>query len=146
MRHHYMLFSAILLCCICFLSSKAQAEEVNLFSFRNPIQLDVGESKRMHVTFKHMNHKGVKCRTCHHESVDGTRYAKCSNENCHSLKGAKQRESNSIYMAYHSPETNRSCYTCHKTKVKGKFSAEKGCRPCHLGKQARAFIQAETTN
>lgn len=64
----------------------------------------------MFVTFNHSSHKGVKCRTCHHEGLPKDRYASCTNEECHSIKGARERDTMSLFMAYHSPDTDRSCY------------------------------------
>ena len=102
----------------------------NLKDLDKPMLLDAGSSKRMEVIFNHSSHKSVKCRTCHHEGLPGNRYAPCTNEECHALKGAAERDPMSVYMAYHAPDTDRSCYGCHKS-LAGKYPGFKGCQPCH---------------
>ena len=63
------LFAFSLLC-----AGPAQAGESrgNLSNIKKPIELNGGTSKRMFVTFNHSSHKGVKCRTCHHEGCRKT--------------------------------------------------------------------------
>ena len=114
----------------------------NLSNIKKPIELNGGTSKRMFVTFNHSSHKGVKCRTCHHEGLPKDRYASCTNEECHSIKGARERDTMSLFMAYHSPDTDRSCYGCHR-KLAGKYPNFKGCRPCHMSPQAREAAAAK---
>lgn len=108
----------------------ADSAHPNLKNLDKPILLDSGTSKRMYVVFNHSTHKSVKCRTCHHEGLPGNRYASCTNDECHSLKGASERDPMSVYMAYHAPDTDRSCYGCHKP-LSGKYPGFKGCQPCH---------------
>ena len=48
----------------------------------------------------------------------------------------------SLFMAYHSPDTDRSCYGCHR-KLAGKYPNFKGCRPCHMSPQAREAAAAK---
>lgn len=95
-----------------------------------PILLDAGDAKRMAVVFNHSSHKGVPCRQCHHEGLPGQRYAACTNPECHAITAASSREPLSVYMAYHAPQTKRSCFGCHKS-LRDKYPAFRGCRPCH---------------
>lgn len=142
MRHLCAVICTIALVLVCGL---AWADKTpNLKNLANPIELNAGESPRMHVIFNHSTHKSVKCRTCHHEGLPGNRYASCTNEECHSLKGASERDPMSVYMAYHAPDTNRSCYGCHK-RLADKYPAFKGCRPCHMTPQGR-IAATETQN
>lgn len=121
---------------LCAGQALAQESKANLKIMKNPIELKDGTSKRMYVTFNHSSHKDVKCRTCHHEGLPGNRYASCTNEDCHSVKGARERDTMSLFMAYHAQDTDRSCYGCHR-RLAGKYPNFKGCRPCHMSQQAR---------
>ncbi len=134
MRHLYLaVFAAALIFCV---DARADAPAPNLKNLNRPIELHAGSSKRMHVMFNHSSHKSIKCRTCHHGGLPGSRYAPCTNEECHSLPGAKERDPMSVYMAYHAPDTDRSCYGCHKP-LAGKYPGFKGCQPCHQTPQGR---------
>ena len=106
------------------------AARPNLKNLNNPILLDAGDSKRMYVIFNHSTHKTVACRNCHHEGLPGNRYAACTSSACHAITVASSREPLSVYMAYHAPDTKRSCYGCHKA-LAGKYAGFKGCGPCH---------------
>lgn len=107
------------------------APKINLKNLQTtPILLDAGDSKRMFVVFNHSSHKSVRCRQCHHEGLPGQRYAPCTNPECHAITTASSREPLSVYMAYHAPQTKRSCYGCHKS-LRGKYPDFRGCRPCH---------------
>lgn len=108
----------------------------NLMDLNKPMELNAGKSPKMFVTFNHSSHKSVACRTCHHMGLPGNRYATCTNAQCHALNGASERSPMSVYMAYHAPNTDRSCYGCHKT-LKGKYPSFKGCQPCHMTPQGR---------
>lgn len=112
----------------------------NLKDLANPILLDSGKSERMYVIFNHSTHKSVACRTCHHTGLPGNRYAPCTNEECHSIQGASSRDPMSVYMAYHAPNTDRSCYGCHKP-LAGKYPDFKGCRPCHQTMMGRKVAE-----
>ncbi len=114
----------------------------NLLDLDKPMELNAGKSPRMFVTFNHSSHRNVACRVCHHEGLPGKRYAACTNEECHSLAGPAERDPMSVYMAYHAPDTDRSCYGCHK-KLAGKYPNFPGCQPCHLTPQGRR-LAAET--
>lgn len=128
MRYFFVAFCALALCLgISCISASARP---NLKNLDKPILLDAGQSKRMYVTFNHSSHKKIACRTCHHEGLPGNRYAPCTNKECHALTGASERDPMSVYMAYHAPDTDRSCYGCHKP-LAGKYPNFKGCRPCH---------------
>ena len=140
MKHFVVaLFVVSLLCAV---QAQAQEKRGNLETIRKSIELNDGSSKRMHVMFRHASHKGVKCRACHHEGLPGNRYASCTSEECHSIKGARERDPMSLFMAYHSQDTERSCYGCHR-KLAGKYPNFKGCRPCHMSPQARAAAAAQ---
>lgn len=118
----------------------------NLASIREPILMDYGASPRLFVTFNHNTHKSVKCRTCHHIKDDeGMRYVKCTREECHSLKGSRQRDPMSAFMAYHARGTDRSCYGCHQQE-RSKYPSFKGCRPCHMGPITKAGLETSTSN
>lgn len=122
-------------------AAEVQAKENQgiLFKYKQPIELNDGTSKLMHVTFNHTTHKGIKCASCHHEGLPENRYASCTNEMCHSLKGARERDPMSLFMAYHSPD-ERSCYGCHK-KEAANHPEFRGCRPCHMSPQAREAME-----
>lgn len=109
----------------------------NLLSIRKPILLDYGASPQLAVVFNHDTHKSVKCRTCHHMAdEDGKRFVKCTIEPCHSLKGARERDPMSAFMAYHARDTDRSCYGCHVAE-RAKHPSFKGCQPCHMGPMSK---------
>lgn len=112
----------------------------NLKDLDKPIELDSGNLKRMYVIFNHSSHKSVACRTCHHEGLPGNRYAPCTNEECHALPGPAERNPMSVYMAYHAPGTDRSCYGCHKP-LAGKYPGFKGCGPCHETMMGRKLTE-----
>lgn len=122
------------------LAGTALAEGENTGSLkvlRKPILMDYGASPLLAVTFNHSSHKKIKCVLCHHmETSDGKRYVNCTNEECHSTPGARERDPMSMFMAYHDSNTDRSCYGCHKMES-AKYPEFKGCRPCHMPPQAR---------
>lgn len=100
----------------------------------NPIIIVGGDSARMTVVFSHQAHrnKDFNCIHCHHESSSNTPYSAC--RDCHATPGASERDPMSMYMAFHAPDTDRSCYGCHTRLAKkepGLYKAFKGCRPCH---------------
>lgn len=138
MRHSCAFICALALVFCCGLARADNSP--NLKNLNKPIELNAGESPRMYVVFNHSTHKSVKCRTCHHEGLPGNRYAACTNEECHSLKGASERDPMSVFMAYHAPDTDRSCYGCHKS-LAGKYPNFKGCRPCHMTPQGKVAAQ-----
>ena len=99
-----------------------------------PIELKSSASKKMWVKFDHASHDSIDCDVCHHAEPSDAKsaYVSCgSNEECHSLKGTKERDVQSLFWAYHTKSSERSCYGCHSTMV------QKGCRPCHMSPQAR---------
>ena len=109
-----------------------------LKALRNPIDLNYGVSPRMAVIFNHSTHKDIRCVLCHHiEDAEGKLYVPCTNEDCHSIKGARERDPMSMFMAYHDPGSDRSCYGCHK-KEAARHPDFRGCRPCHISPMARA--------
>lgn len=126
---------------IAFLLCAQVALAGNLLSIREPILLDYGASPRLAVVFNHNTHKEVKCRTCHHiVDAQGQRFVKCTREECHSLKGARQRDPMSEFMAYHARDTDRSCYGCHQQE-RATHPSFKGCQPCHMGPITKANLQ-----
>ncbi len=132
----------LMLCALTLLWSAPAAARPNLKNLGKPIELDSGTAKRMYVIFNHSSHKSVACRTCHHMGLPGNRYAACTNPECHSLPGPAERKPMSVYMAYHAPDTNRSCYGCHKP-LAGKYPGFHGCSPCHLTPTGRAMQEAK---
>lgn len=111
----------------------------------NPIIIEGGESSRMSVVFSHKVHKnkGFGCKTCHHESSADIPYSSCREE-CHSTPGARERDSMSMFMAFHAKGTDRSCYGCHSRLAEESpetYPAFKGCQPCHSAK-ARVALEA----
>lgn len=128
MRYLCLLTMTLSLCLV--FGANLASGRVNLKDLDKPILLDAGNSKRMYVNFNHSSHKSVACRTCHHTGLPGHRYAPCTSKECHALPGAAEREPLSVYMAYHAPDTDRSCYGCHR-RLAGKYPGFKGCGPCH---------------
>lgn len=123
-----------------FFGGEIQAR--NLKDMDKPMLLDAGDSKRMEVIFNHSTHKTVACAQCHHEGLPGNRYAPCANKECHAIAAPSSRDALSVYMAYHAPDTKRSCYGCHKP-LAGKYPGFRGCAPCHQTPTGRK-ITAET--
>ena len=128
MRSAVVIFVAMLLASLLCVDS-AQSRP-NLKNMASPLLLDAGPSKRMFVSFQHSTHKDIACRNCHHEGLPGNRYAPCTSPECHAIAAPSSREPLSVYMAYHAPDTQRSCFGCHKP-LAGKYPGFKGCRPCH---------------
>lgn len=140
-----MKYLTALLLTLAFLwAGDAQAREVSkgiMKIIKNPMEIKGGESSRMNVMFRHQSHqgKGIACKHCHHESSSDTAYSSCTQE-CHATPGARERDTMSMFMAFHARETDRSCYGCHTQlaeKDPKKYSSFKGCRPCHMSPQAR---------
>lgn len=138
-----LFFCGILIGVAMFAVSGASAR--NLKDLNKPIELDAGKSSRMYVIFNHSSHKKIACRTCHHTGLPGNRYAACTSKECHSLPGASERDPMSVYMAYHAPGTDRSCYGCHKP-LAGKYPDFKGCRPCHETMMGRKITDVSKIN
>lgn len=114
-----------------------------LHTIQEPILLDYGASPRLAVVFNHSTHKSVKCKTCHHIADEqGKRYVKCTREECHSLKGSRERDPMSVFMAYHAKGTDRSCYGCH-LEERTAYPSFRGCQPCHMGPVTKASLQKD---
>ena len=97
-----------------------------------PIELKSSEHKKMWVKFNHATHESVECDVCHHAAPSDAKdaYVSCgASEECHSLKGTRERDPQSLFWAYHTKNSERSCYGCH-TAMLGP-----GCRPCHMPPQ-----------
>lgn len=100
-------------------------------ALRKPIDLDYGQYPLLSVIFNHSSHKKVKCITCHHiKNAENKLYTPCTNEDCHSLKGPRDTQPMSMFMAYHAPSSSHSCYACHVREA-ANHPNFKGCRPCH---------------
>lgn len=100
-------------------------------ALRKPIDLNYGQYPLLSVIFNHSSHKKVKCVTCHHmKTAENKLYVPCTNEDCHSLKGPHNTQPMSMFMAYHAPASNHSCYACH-VRESASHPQFKGCRPCH---------------
>ena len=106
----------------------------------NPIVLGGEISPSMAVTFNHSSHRDVACDTCHHKprcaichyspSEEKSPYASCSAaEGCHTIQG-RSSEPESRFMAFHSRESMRSCFGCHRS-LSQEHPEFQGCRPCH---------------
>ena len=95
-----------------------------------PIELKSSEHKKMWVKFNHATHESVECDVCHHAAPSDAKdaYVSCgASEECHSLKGTRERDPQSLFWAYHTKNSERSCYGCHTAML--------GCRPCHMPPQ-----------
>lgn len=104
---------------------------------KKAIELKHGTSKRMHVMFNHTTHKDIACEQCHHDSPAPDKpYASCTDNDCHATPGPRERDTMSMFVAYHAKDTDRSCYGCHK-KMAAQHPEFTGCRPCHMSQQAR---------
>ncbi len=98
---------------------------------RSPIVLNYGSFPQLAVTFNHTSHSAINCVLCHHKAESWkTRYADCTTAGCHNVKGSRERGVHSVFMAYHDPASDRSCYGCHKREAK-RYPQFFGCRPCH---------------
>lgn len=126
----------IILSLIVFASAGLYAKDVPvvlgpLKVLREPVDLDYGNYPLLSVIFNHSSHKRIACVTCHHKkTAEGKLYVACTNKDCHSLKGPRERVPMSMFMAYHAPRTNRSCYNCHVREAAA-HPQFKGCQPCH---------------
>lgn len=110
-----------------------------LKTIRGPITLDYGASPLLAVVFNHSTHKSVKCVLCHHElDARGGRYEPCTAKGCHDIPGARARSPLSAFMAFHDPDSDRSCYGCHKREAR-QHPEFVGCRPCHISPMAKAI-------
>lgn len=112
-------------------------------TIKTPIEIEGSSSPRFNVTFLHETHKGkgFGCAHCHHDRSEGSSFVSCRDENCHATPGPRERDIDSMFMAFHSSETDRSCYGCH-TKLANenpeKYPSFKNCQPCHMSPQSRA--------
>ena len=113
-------------------------------AIQKPMTIDGGTSERMSVVFNHTTHAKYKCALCHHESSGGDANVACAE--CHSTPGARERDPMSMFMAFHSKGSDRSCVGCHTKAAQDAPDAYaatfKGCRPCHLAPTARKAIEA----
>lgn len=109
---------------------------------KKAMELKHGTSKRMHVMFNHTTHKDVACDQCHHDTPDPKKpFVSCTNADCHATPGPRERDTMSMFVAYHAKDTDRSCYGCHK-KLAAENPQFSGCRPCHMSAQAKKEASA----
>lgn len=128
----------------------AQASELKRLGeiIKQPRTIEGGTSSRMNVTFTHQSHmgKGFGCANCHHEKSLGSAYVSCRDESCHAAPGARERDTMSMFMAFHAGDTTRSCYGCHTRLAEDepdKYGVKfQNCRPCHISPQAQAEMAA----
>lgn len=114
-----------------------------LMLIKNPIRMNYGSFPQLAVTFNHSTHKDIKCSFCHHKAESRkTRYAECTTAGCHDVKGARQRGKNSVFMAYHDPKSDRSCFGCHKREA-SRYPQFTGCRPCHTSPLSKETAAAK---
>ncbi len=101
-------------------------------TLKTPITLGGEEKPDLRVVFNHASHKGIKCGFCHHaRPEEGPAYAACGgNEACHSVKTKNKNDVQSLFWAYHTKDSQRSCYGCHFKQAE-KNANLRGCRPCH---------------
>lgn len=124
-------------------SAQAQPLDRVRAAIQNSIEIQGGSSPRMNVTFKHAYHiigKGISCTHCHHDRSLGSSFVSCRNEDCHATPGARERDTMSMFMAFHDIDTDRSCYGCHTRQSEenpDKYPEFQGCRPCHMSPQTR---------
>ena len=110
---------------------------------KTPVLMQAGSSPRMAVNFNHSSHKGISCTLCHHMATsDDALFVSCTNEECHATPGARERDTMSLFMAYHDKAAERSCYGCHKQRA-AEHPEFVGCRPCHMSPMARAAASAQ---
>ena len=130
----------LMLALTCWWAGDAQARTIKEMSqiIKNPIKIEGGNSDRMSVMFPHTAHKGISCIHCHHENPGDDRYVSCTE--CHATPGARERDPMSMFMAFHSKNSDRSCYGCHsqkKAQDPARYAKFKGCQPCHMSPAAR---------
>lgn len=99
--------------------------------FKTPIILSATDDPDMNVKFRHTDHRGPNCALCHHKVTStGERLVSCSTApDCHVLTG-KSSDPKSLFQAFHSKDSERSCYACHLEK-RALFKDVKGCTSCH---------------
>lgn len=135
--------ATLLLALAVFCPGRALASELPKIGeiIKAPMTTKASGSPLMNVVFTHKTHmgKGFGCATCHHDRSQGSSYVSCTSEDCHSIPGARERDTMSMFMAFHAGDTNRSCYGCHTQLVDrnpAKYAEKfRGCRPCHTGPQ-----------
>lgn len=101
---------------------------------RNPLTLEASRNPKMNVVFNHATHKRVRCQTCHHEQPSdiSAKYVGCgASEECHVLPMGDDGGVPSLFKAFHSKDSDHSCYGCHMQKRAQYTGFQKGCAPCH---------------
>ncbi len=146
-----MKYSAMILVVLTLLwvaSAQAEASKTPAQIKNSPIEL-AGESPLIRVTFNHATHRhiGVSCKNCHHETSANIPYSSCRDA-CHATTGARERDPDSMFMAFHAKGTERSCYGCHSMRAEKNPEAYpefRNCRPCHTGDPVEAPASANKT-
>ena len=106
---------------------------------KKAMEMKHGTSKRMHVMFNHATHKDVACDQCHHDTPDPKKpFVSCTSADCHATPGPRERDTMSMFVAYHAKDTDRSCYK----KLAAENPQFSGCRPCHMSAQAKKEASA----
>ena len=99
-----------------------------------PVQLKSAASSKMWVMFDHASHDAVACDVCHHAqpSDAASPYVSCgASEECHVLPMGDDGGVPSLFKAFHSKDSDHSCYGCHMQKRAQYTGFQKGCAPCH---------------
>lgn len=130
---------ACLLCAPAFAADKAPEGVSDLKEvgkvIRNPLTIEsTGGNSRMNVVFNHKSHKRVRCVTCHHAQPSdiNAKYVSCgASEECHSTPRGSDGAAPSLFQAFHSKDSDHSCYGCHMKKREKYTGFQKGCLPCH---------------
>ncbi len=100
-----------------------------------PIVLEGGTSPLLSVVFEHTAHRGIACLICHHDSSTDREYSTCRSEDCHITPGARERDPESLFMAFHA-RGEGSCYGCHAIRATADpllYPQFRNCLPCHSG-------------
>lgn len=123
----------------CCTPAEAQDFKANIKYPKDTLVLGGEISPRMAVKFNHTAHGDIACDTCHHKprcaichyspTEEKSPYASCSTSGCHTVQG-RSSEPDSRFMAFHSRDSRRSCFGCHRS-LSATHPEFQGCRPCH---------------
>ncbi|MBO4314071.1 MAG: cytochrome c3 family protein [Desulfovibrio sp.] len=128
-------FSSLCFCLLFLWCVTAQAADIKSMveTIKQPMTIKASKSKRMDVVFNHTSHRGINCFLCHHKASDKGRYVSC--KECHTKPGARERDPQSMFMAFHSKSSDHSCLKCHSDKAANRpdrfGKTFRNCRPCH---------------
>ncbi|MBQ7618284.1 MAG: cytochrome c3 family protein [Desulfovibrio sp.] len=119
-----------------FGSNEAQSSEINKIAeaISKPMTIQAKTTHPFAVVFNHTSHKGQECQSCHHKKSETGDYAPC--RQCHQDQG-RSTDQKSLYNAFHSKKSARSCLKCHRTLLvenPGRYGRSfANCKPCHQG-------------